>query len=155
MTVDAAADNDSAASFTNKGSCSDIYAPGVSILGADIGNDSDTQSISGTSMASPHVAGVMAQVLHCNPGASPATVEDIIVAAATPGIIGNAGASPNLMLFNDVCGGDVPPPPPPPPPPPGDDFCLSTNSCGGQAPAGCFCDRFCNFFGDCCPDGPC
>lgn len=33
--------------------------------------------------------------------------------------------------------------------------CLDTNSCGGQAPGGCFCDRFCRFFGDCCSDGPC
>lgn len=145
ITVAAADDNDRRASFSNFGNCVDIFAPGVSILGADIGNDNDTQTISGTSMASPHVAGVMAQILDCNPGASPAEVENILEGAATGGIISDVRGSPNLMLFNDFdCGGGGAP-----------NSCAGSNSCGGQAPAGCFCDQFCEAFGDCCPDGPC
>ncbi len=145
ITVAAADDNDRRASFSNFGSCVDIFAPGVSILGADIGNDNDTQTISGTSMASPHVAGVMAQILDCNPGASPAEVETILENAATNGVISDTRGSPNLMLFNDFeCGGGVDP-----------SSCFANNACGGEAPAGCFCDPFCSAFGDCCPDGPC
>ncbi len=149
LTVDAAADNDDAAFFTNKGVCSDIFAPGVSILGADIGNENDSQTISGTSMASAHVTGVIAQALQCNPGASPATIENMIKTAATPGIIGNPGGSPNLMLFNDVCGG-WPPPPPPPPPAPGDS-CVG--HCGDfDLSRSCQCDDACVYYNDCCFD---
>ncbi len=149
ITVDAAADNDNRASFSNRGTCSDIWAPGVSILGADIGSPTDTQSISGTSMASPHVAGVAAKVLDCNPGASPAQVQAIIEANAVQGIVGDSGASPNLFLQSNVCGG-APPPPPPPPPPPGGSC---ENRCGEfDAGAECQCDDACEQFGDCCDD---
>ncbi len=144
ITVGAVDDNDRRASFSNFGGCVDLFAPGVSILGADIGSDNDTQTISGTSMASPHVAGVIAQIFDCNPGATPAQVETILESAATPGIVGNPNGAPNLLLFNDVCGGGADP-----------NSCVQSNACGGQAPSGCFCDPFCSAFGDCCPDGPC
>lgn len=144
ITVGAADDNDARATFSNFGSCVDLFGPGVSILGAAIANDSATQSLSGTSMASPHVAGVIAQILQCNPGATPAQVETILEGAATPGVVGNPNGAPNLLLYNDVCGGGGNP-----------NSCLQSNSCGGEAPSGCFCDPFCSAFGDCCPDGPC
>ncbi|ACY18732.1 peptidase S8 and S53 subtilisin kexin sedolisin [Haliangium ochraceum DSM 14365] len=142
ITVGAVDDNDNRASFSNFGNCVDLFAPGVSILGASIANDNATATLSGTSMASPHVAGVMAQILDCNPGATPAQVEQILETAATPGIIGNPNGAPNLMLYNEVCSSNP-------------NSCAQSNSCGGQAPGGCFCDPFCSAFGDCCPDGPC
>lgn len=148
VTVGAVDDNDKRASFSNFGTCVDIFAPGVSILGAAIGNDSATQSISGTSMASPHVAGVMASFLGINPDATPADVEAALEAVAGQGCVGSAGAgSPNLLLHDDFdaapyqCSGT---------PPPGDNSC--EGFCGNRAPGGCFCDPFCIIFGDCCPD---
>ncbi|WP_428263902.1 S8 family peptidase [Haliangium sp.] len=102
FTVAASQDNDSHASFSNFGSCVDIYAPGVGVLGADIGGANATQTISGTSMASPHVAGAIAQFLGTNPGASVAQVEQAMKDAATPGCVNGApGGTANLIVFND------------------------------------------------------
>ena len=103
---------DARASFSNFGSCLDIFAPGVSILSAGIANDTATSTFTGTSQAAPHVAGVAARFLQTHPTATPADVLAAIHAAAdiasTPGWggIGNAGAgSPNELLhwgsFND------------------------------------------------------
>lgn len=152
FTVAALADNDGHASFSNFGPCVDIYAPGVSILGADIGGPNATQSISGTSMASPHVAGAVAQFLGANPGAGVDQALAAMLNSATPNCVSGApGNTANLVLFNDFgqsgagqgCAGE--------PPPPGDpNSCVGF--CGGQAPGGCFCDSACKRLGDCCPD---
>jgi len=113
LTVGATEDNDAIASFSNDGPCVDIFGPGVSILGAAIGSDTATQSISGTSMASPHVCGVMAQFLQANPAATPAQVEAALETAATPGKVTGSllTGTPNLLLFNQVNTGAPPPPP--------------------------------------------
>jgi hypothetical protein len=103
---------DARASFSNFGSCLDIFAPGVSILSAGIASDTATSTFTGTSQAAPHVAGVAARFLQTHPAATPADVLAAIHAAAditsTPGWggIGNPGAgSPNELLhwgsFND------------------------------------------------------
>ena len=103
---------DARASFSNKGPCLDLFAPGVSILSAGIANDTATSTFTGTSQAAPHVAGVAARFLQTHPAATPADVLAAIHAAAdiasTPGWggIGNAGdGSPNELLhwgsFND------------------------------------------------------
>jgi Subtilase family/Peptidase inhibitor I9 len=100
------------ASFSNFGTCLDIFAPGVNIDSAGIANDTAFSTFSGTSQAAPHVAGVAARFLQTHPAATPADVLAAIHAAAdtasTPGWggIGNAGAgSPNELLhwgsFND------------------------------------------------------
>ena len=148
ITVVALDDNDARASFSNFGSCTDIAAPGVSILGADIGSDSDTQSISGTSMASPHVAGAAAQILSSNPGFSPAQVQQAMNNSANLNCFTDPKGSPNIMLHNDFsagtfdCGGD---------PPPTGDTC--ENRCGNfDSTKSCQCDDSCENFGDCCPD---
>ncbi|WP_333660105.1 S8 family serine peptidase, partial [Meiothermus cerbereus] len=61
-----------------------------------------TNTISGTSMATPHVAGVAALYLQSNPSASPATVRNAIVGNATSGVVSNAGRrSPNLLLYSN------------------------------------------------------
>ena len=78
----------------------DIFAPGANIKSAWNNSDTATKIISGTSMASPHVAGGAAQYLQLHPGSTPAQVRNGLVANATPGVIANVGTgSPNLLLF--------------------------------------------------------
>jgi subtilisin family serine protease len=112
ITVGATYLDDSRANFSNYGTCVDMFAPGVAITSAWNGDDTDEISLSGTSMASPHVAGAAALYLAKNPGATPRQVRDGLVAAATPGKVTNPGpGSPNVLLYTDH--GIVPPPPPP------------------------------------------
>lgn len=111
LTVGATTSSDSRSSFSNRGSCVDIFAPGSSITSAWYTSNSATNTISGTSMASPHVAGVAALVLDESPGASPSTVFNTILNRATSGRLSNIGSgSPNLLLYSLD---DDPPPPPP------------------------------------------
>lgn len=131
ITVGATAQNDSRASYSNFGSCLDIFAPGSAIKSAWFTSATATSSLSGTSMASPHVAGVAALVSAANPGFTPDQVTNAIVAGATRGLVTGAGAgSPNVLLYSLASTKPAdettppppppvePPPPPPPPPPP-------------------------------------
>jgi subtilisin family serine protease len=113
LTVGATTSTDARSSFSNFGACLDVFAPGSSITSAWISSNSSTNTISGTSMASPHVAGAAALYLHDNPAATPAQVASAIVGAATLGRVTNPGTgSPNRLLFTRF---DIAPPPPPPP----------------------------------------
>lgn len=97
-TVAASDKTDHKASFSNYGSCVDGYAPGVAIKSTWIG--SSTNTISGTSMASPHVAGVGALYQSTFGTASPATITNWINSNATPNkIIGNPTGTPNRLLY--------------------------------------------------------
>lgn len=90
---------DNRSSFSNIGTCVDIFAPGNNIRSAWNTNDTATNTISGTSMATPHVVGAAALYLDVRPGATPAQVAAAMVANATNGVIVNAGAgSPNKLL---------------------------------------------------------
>jgi len=109
ITLGATDINDNRASFSNFGTCLDLFAPGVSITSAWFSSDTATAVLSGTSMATPHAAGAAALILSANPAATPQQVRDTMVGAATPGVVTNPGTgSPNLLLF--VGGGGTPPP---------------------------------------------
>ncbi|UVS77294.1 S8 family peptidase [Actinokineospora sp. UTMC 2448] len=100
ITVNASDRNDARASFSNFGRCTDIFAPGVSITAPWYTSDSATNTISGTSMAAPHVAGVAALRLSAHPNETPSQVGDALLAASTPDKITNPGAgSPNKLLY--------------------------------------------------------
>ncbi|MGC3995085.1 MAG: S8 family serine peptidase [Propionicimonas sp.] len=98
LTVAASDAADQRASFSNSGRCVDLYAPGVSILSASA---TDTTPVlkSGTSMASPHVAGVAALVLGAHPSWGATKVSARVLALSTPGLIGgNPARTPNRLL---------------------------------------------------------
>ena len=101
ITVGATQSNDGRASYSNFGRCLDLFAPGTGITSAWIDSNSATKTISGTSMASPHVAGVAALFLGANPTANPDAVAQFIVSNSTPNVVGSAGrGSPNLLLYS-------------------------------------------------------
>ncbi|MDQ3505320.1 MAG: S8 family peptidase [Actinomycetota bacterium] len=100
ITVGASTKTDARSSFSNKGTCVDIFAPGSDIKSAWNTSDTATNTISGTSMASPHVAGAAALFLQQNSSASPQDVRDGLVNSATVGVLSNVGnGSPNLLLY--------------------------------------------------------
>jgi subtilisin family serine protease len=102
--VAASDSNDRVAVFSSWGQCVDIFAPGVGITSAWIGSSTATKSISGTSMASPHVAGVAALLLSSDASlTSPNAVYNKLIQIATNGVItGNLNGSPNRLLYNGV-----------------------------------------------------
>lgn len=102
ITVGATTSSDARASYSNYGSCLDLFAPGSSITSAWYTSNTATNTISGTSMATPHVAGVAALYLQSNTSAAPATVRNAIVNNATAGVVSNAGRnSPNRLLYTN------------------------------------------------------
>ena len=112
LTVAASTNADALASFSNRGSCVDVIAPGQNITGAWYNGPTATRVASGTSMAAPHVAGAAAKVLQGSPTATPATVASTITSQATPGKITGTQqvcwfwifctpATPNRLLFTN------------------------------------------------------
>jgi len=100
ITVGSSTSSDARSSFSNFGSVVDVFAPGSSIRSAWLTSNSATATLSGTSMASPHVAGVAARILQSSPGASPATVRNTIVNNATQGVLsGIPTGTSNRLLF--------------------------------------------------------
>ena len=103
LTVGATGSTDARASYSNFGTCVDLFAPGSSITSAWFTSTTATNTISGTSMASPHVAGVAAIYLSAHTTATPAQVEAALEGAATPNKVTNPGTgSPNLLLYSLV-----------------------------------------------------
>ncbi|MGX0886822.1 subtilisin family serine protease [Kocuria rhizophila] len=98
ITVGSTDRRDQLSEFSNWGSCVDILAPGTDITSAWPSSDSGTNTISGTSMATPHVAGAAALYLQQHPTASVAEVERALKSTATPSTIDHVNGSPNLML---------------------------------------------------------
>ena len=101
ITVGSTTTTDARSSFSNFGTCLDIFAPGSGILSAWYTSNTATATLSGTSMASPHVAGVAALYKQANPSASSATIRNAIVNNATTNVVTNAGTgSPNRLLYS-------------------------------------------------------
>ena len=106
ITVGSTTSSDARSSFSNYGTCLDIFAPGSSITSSWYTSTTATNTISGTSMASPHVAGAAALYLAVNPSATPSQVTAAITTNATQNVVGNAGSgSPNRMLYSINGGG--------------------------------------------------
>ncbi|MFI5735369.1 S8 family serine peptidase [Kribbella sp. NPDC051587] len=109
ITVASTDSNDSRSSFSNIGSCVDIFAPGGNITSASNSNNNGSKGMSGTSMAAPHVTGAAALYLSANPSATPQQVRDALVNMAQEGKVQNPGAgSPNKLLDVSKIGGGQP-----------------------------------------------
>ena len=105
ITVGATTSTDARASYSNYGTCLDLFAPGSSITSAWNTSDSATNTISGTSMASPHVAGVAALALAANTAASPWAVAAFLTDNATSGVLTSIGSnSPNRLVYSLATG---------------------------------------------------
>jgi len=101
ITVGATTSTDAKASYSNYGTCLDIFAPGSSITSADYASTTGSKVLSGTSMAAPHVTGVAALYLQSNPAATPQQVRDALVNNSTPSKVTSPGSgSPNRLLFS-------------------------------------------------------
>lgn len=116
LTVGASTKQDARASFSNLGRCVDVFAPGENILSAGSSSSRATSRLSGTSLASPFVAGVAALYRADNRNASPQQVSTALVQNATEGRLNNlGGGSPNRLLYSTL--GQVAPAPERSPPP--------------------------------------
>jgi subtilisin family serine protease len=112
ITVSATNSSDAKPNWANYGNCVDWFAPGVSITSAWYTSNTATATISGTSMAAPHVAGAVALYLETVPQATPQQAYDFLYAETTKNIVTSSNTANNHLLY--TLWGDTPPPPPPP-----------------------------------------
>ncbi|MFI5624324.1 S8 family serine peptidase [Nocardioides sp. NPDC051685] len=113
ITVGSTTNTDARSSFSNYGSVVDVFAPGSNITSSWYTSTTATNTISGTSMATPHVAGTAALYLAAHTSATPATVQSWITSNATTGVVTSPGTgSPNRLLYSLEGGGTDPTDPP-------------------------------------------
>ena len=101
MTISATDSSDRKASWANYGNCVDWFAPGVSITSAWYNSNTATRTISGTSMATPHTAGVAALYLQSNPSATASSVRTALFNLTTKGIVTSSSTTNNHLLFTN------------------------------------------------------
>jgi len=99
ITVAATDNTDTRASYSNYGSCVDIFAPGSQINSSWIGSNTATKVLNGTSMATPHTAGIVAQMLQSTPSATPQTISTNLLNQASSNVVKNPSGSPNRLLY--------------------------------------------------------
>ena len=102
ITVAATDNTDTRASYSNYGSCVDIFAPGSQINSSWIGSNTATKVLNGTSMATPHVAGVVAEMLQSTPTATPQTISANLLNQASSNVVKNPSGSPNRLLYKSA-----------------------------------------------------
>jgi len=102
ITVAASTSEDSRASYSNYGSCVDTFAPGSSVRSAWIGSNTMERTISGSSMAAPHVAGAAAIYLQDNQDASPQEIEAYILGETTKNVVTGSNSTNNHLLYIDA-----------------------------------------------------
>ncbi|NUR72390.1 MAG: S8 family serine peptidase, partial [Hamadaea sp.] len=109
ITVGNSTNADARNSTSNYGSCLDLFAPGTNIVSASYSSNTGSATMTGTSMASPHVTGSAALYLGANPSATPAQVRNALVNNGTTGKITSPGSgSPNVLLYTGFIGGGDP-----------------------------------------------
>jgi len=101
MTIGATDRTDTKASWSNYGACVDWFAPGVGITSAWYSSNTATNTISGTSMATPHTAGVAALYLQSNTGNTPQQVRDALFANTSKGVVKNSKTTNSNLLFSN------------------------------------------------------
>merc|ERR1712087_926054 len=140
ITVGSTTSRDARSSFSNYGSCTNIWAPGSSVVSASHTSDTGSRSLSGTSMACPHVSGAAALVLEADPSKkSSAVLQELLSTAALNVITGLRSGDTNALLY--VGEGGAPPTPtlaPTPAPPPS--VCPSATSTGPDSDGDCRCN---------------
>lgn len=110
ITVGATTNTDAVASYSNRGTCVDVFAPGTNITSANYANNTGSVVMSGTSMATPHVTGTVALYLGNNNSLTPAQVHDALINDASSGKLsgtqaaGGVAASPNLLVYTGNIG---------------------------------------------------
>jgi subtilisin family serine protease len=102
MTIGATDNTDTKASWSNYGNCVDFFGPGVDITSDWYTSNTATNTISGTSMATPHVVGVAALYEQAHPGSTPAQVRDGLYNLTTKGIVKSSSTANNHLLYTDL-----------------------------------------------------
>jgi hypothetical protein len=98
VTIGATTSRDARASYSNFGPCVDMFAPGSGITSAWHTGAGASATLSGTSMAAPHVAGIAARLLQAEPGAGPSRITELLTGSAQSGVVGDDGGSSNLLV---------------------------------------------------------